>query len=243
MRLRAFCSSATYDGSDLDDYALLLNNGPLQAVKAEFTRRIEAVGIDNARQSIADIRYGPTKIPFYNYILQLTVLAPQNRSLYLDYLRFFALEAGVPVDSTDLSGSTALMWSISTKPYLDTEVADILLQAGGQINHRNRYGCVAAHDIAMSSDYTASGRRKTFEALKYFISKGGDINIADGDGVTVRKLATMILPMLPELGQLLNGSSEAVHSGAVQAKGRKMGRNEPCSCGSKKKYKVCCGKN
>lgn len=29
----------------------------------------------------------------------------------------------------------------------------------------------------------------------------------------------------------------------VQRAGRKIGRNEPCPCGSKRKYKYCCGKN
>ena len=28
----------------------------------------------------------------------------------------------------------------------------------------------------------------------------------------------------------------------VVRKGRKIGRNEPCPCGSDKKYKQCCGK-
>ena len=31
-------------------------------------------------------------------------------------------------------------------------------------------------------------------------------------------------------------------SGTV-IKGKKIGRNEPCPCGSGKKYKNCCGKN
>ena len=31
-------------------------------------------------------------------------------------------------------------------------------------------------------------------------------------------------------------------SGTV-VKGKKVGRNDPCTCGSGKKYKHCCGKN
>jgi uncharacterized protein YecA (UPF0149 family) len=30
-------------------------------------------------------------------------------------------------------------------------------------------------------------------------------------------------------------------SAALQQKGKKIGRNDPCSCGSGKKYKKCCG--
>ncbi len=29
----------------------------------------------------------------------------------------------------------------------------------------------------------------------------------------------------------------------VRRQGRKVGRNEPCPCGSGKKYKKCCGSN
>jgi hypothetical protein len=72
----------------------------------------------------------------------------------------------IPVDSTDLSGNTTLMYSISMKPYLDTEIADILINAGGDINRRNRYGCVAAHNIVMVLDYTPAGKKKAVDALK-----------------------------------------------------------------------------
>jgi uncharacterized protein YecA (UPF0149 family) len=35
------------------------------------------------------------------------------------------------------------------------------------------------------------------------------------------------------------GGSDAVQT--VKRDGRKVGRNEPCPCGSGKKYKKCCG--
>ena len=35
---------------------------------------------------------------------------------------------------------------------------------------------------------------------------------------------------------------EQKQSGTIR-KGRKIGRNEPCPCGSGKKYKMCCGRN
>jgi uncharacterized protein YecA (UPF0149 family) len=35
---------------------------------------------------------------------------------------------------------------------------------------------------------------------------------------------------------------EQKKSGTV-IKGKKIGRNDPCPCGSGKKYKYCCGKN
>lgn len=36
---------------------------------------------------------------------------------------------------------------------------------------------------------------------------------------------------------------QIVGSGPITRSGPKVGRNDPCTCGSKKKYKKCCGKN
>ena len=53
---------------------------------------------------------------------------------------------------------------------------------------------------------------------------------------------------LPEWDKILNDGrrkeiyKEQKKSGTV-GKGRKIGRNEACPCGSGKKYKLCCGKN
>ncbi|KAH6706594.1 hypothetical protein BKA61DRAFT_141083 [Leptodontidium sp. MPI-SDFR-AT-0119] len=160
QRLRSFCSSESFSASDLDQYAHLLQKGTLEAVRADFQVRAEADGLEQARNSLAAMAYGPTKITLYNYTLQLIFLDPRNRARYLNYFRFLALEAKVPVDSRDLSGTTTFMHSISTKPYLETEVADILLEAGAEINHRNRYGCVATHDIVMIMDFTPVGKKR-----------------------------------------------------------------------------------
>lgn len=63
----------------------------------------------------------------------------------------------------------------------------ILLKAGGNINRRNRYGPVAAHDAAMVRDYTPASKKKTYDALRYFVEHGGDMDIACGDDTTARK--------------------------------------------------------
>lgn len=173
QRLRTFCTSEGWTAKDLDGFARLLQHGPLEAVRADFHTRIKAVGLDKARQSLLDIAYGPTKTPLYNYTLQLIYQNPRRRLLYLQILFFLAFEAKIPVDSSDLNGNTTLMYSISTKPYFDIEVAEIMLYAGGDINRRNRYGCVVGHDIVMARDYTPAGKKRTLDALKYFIQKGG----------------------------------------------------------------------
>lgn len=86
----------------------------------------------------------------------------------MSIVRFLAEEAKVP-DTPDLSGTTTLMWAVY-KTLLRVELDDILLQAGGNINFRSRYGCVAAHDAAMVRDYTPAGKRKTCDALRCIVA-------------------------------------------------------------------------
>lgn len=47
----------------------------------------------------------------------------------------------------------------------------------------------------------------------------------------------------PDLDDLFDDSMFAEPSAEASAKALKIGRNEPCPCGSGKKYKKCCGKN
>lgn len=136
------------------------------------------------------------------------------------------------------------MYSISTKPYLDMEMADILLEAGGNINHWNRYGCVAAHDIVMAKSYSLEGKKATVDALKYFVEHGGDVNIACGDGLTSKYVGLKVAKLIPEVAPLLGGGGNAASDSQplTPRLTKKVGRNDPFICGSKKKFKVCCGK-
>ncbi|TVY12856.1 Protein translocase subunit SecA [Lachnellula arida] len=230
-RLRAFCTSEIWTEADLDAYAHLLR-GPTASIRTDFEQKAAADGINQTRASLADIHYGPTRVPLYNTWTRL------------------AGPARVPVDATDhqdLSGTTAFMYAVSTKPYWDREFADLLLEAGADVNHRNRYGCVAGHDIVMASDYSAEGKRKTVDALRYFVERGGDVNVAEGNGITVMRMGMAVQRLIPEVGVLLNGGGGAGAGGSGGASGgmggKKIGRNDPCRCGSKKKFKACCGKN
>ena len=241
--LRTFCTHNTFGASDLDAYARLLQNAPLTIIEADFKQRISITSLDSARQSLADLQYGPTKVPLFNYLLQLVYMNPSDRARYISIVRYLALEAKVPVDTTDLSGTTAFMYSISTKPYWDKDFADIMVEAGTEINKKNRYGCVAGHDIVLAQDFSPAGKKKTCDAFKYFLDNGGNLDIADGDGITARRIAgTIARTMIPEMRQLLNGGEETPAVAQKTPRGAKVGRNEPCSCGSKKKYKICCGK-
>ena len=39
-----------------------------------------------------------------------------------------------------------------------------------------------------------------------------------------------------------NGSNQSAPASQARRQGEKVGRNDPCPCGSGKKYKRCCGK-
>lgn len=205
-RLRAYCTSQVWQPTDLDEYAALLQTGSISAVQTDWKSRVAAGDAESARNELSQIAYGPTKVPLFNYLLQLTVLKPARRSEYVSIVRYLALEAKVPVDSYDLSGTTTFMYAISTKPYWDSEIGNIMIEAGANVNHQNRYGCTAGHEIAMARDYSPKGKKMTTDALRFFIEKGGDINIADGDRVTARQIAETVLHHLPELKPLLTGA-------------------------------------
>ncbi|KAG9229772.1 hypothetical protein BJ875DRAFT_546709 [Amylocarpus encephaloides] len=206
QHLRSFCTSESFSQSDLDTYAYLLQSGPLDDIRNDFSQRAqngnsqEISGLDVARQSLAAIAYGPTKVPLFNYLLQLTILNPSSRTLYLDITRFLALEAKVPCDSLDLRSTSAFMYAISTKPYWDPEFAEIMLEADATVNRR--------------IDYSSDGKKKTIDALKWFLQKGGDLDIKDGDGVTPRRIGTAVVRLVPGMSRLLNGNS---NSGASSA--------------------------
>ena len=93
------------------------------------------------------LRWGPTRVPIYDFLLLSTIMRPESRQSYLAIARWLVETVGVPVDAPDLSGTRALSHAISTKPFFDRDYAQIMLDAGGDVNQQNRYGCTAAHDM------------------------------------------------------------------------------------------------
>ena len=205
---------------------------------------MEALSNDTsaAAQELFTKKWGLTQLPVFNIILMLLTMNPSSRSSYAAITEYLINTAQVPVDGTDISGTTAMMHAISTKPYLDPAFAQILYEAGAQINHRNRYGCTAAHEFVLVTQADSESKRRATEALQWFLAHGGDIDIKDGDGMTPRHIIRCLASRMPELGAAVKtaegGKNEKSTSG-----GKKVGRNDPCSCGSKRKFKVCCGKN
>ena len=245
--LRAFCTSESIDFTkDLNDdcYGRLFYKCHLDGVKVHFQSRVEALSNDPsaAAQELYTKKWGPTQIPVFNLLLMMIFLNPGSSSNYIRLVEYLIQTAKIPVDGTDLSGTTAMMHAISTKPYFEPSFAQLLFDAGGSINHRNRYGATAAHEIVSVRQYDAEGKRRSCEALSWFLSHGGDIDIKDGDGMSPRFVIGRLKSLVPEFGAVLDQNGPGGKPIPRATGDKKLGRNDPCSCGSRKKFKVCCGK-
>ena len=229
-------------GLDLcDEYGRLLQNGALKPLQTHFESRVTALSNDSvaAAQEIFTLKWGPTQLPIFNVILMYIYLLPSSQT-YPAMAEYLVNTAKVPVDGTDVSGTTAMMHAISTKPYFNTSFAQMMYDAGGQINHRSRYGGTAAHEFVKVYSFDIGTKRRAADALQWFMAHGGDIDIKDGDGISSRYLISRLASRVPEYASVLRGEGQEKEK---TLKEKKVGRNDPCTCGSQKKFKVCCGKN
>jgi hypothetical protein len=106
-------------------------------------------------------------VPIYRDSLLCQVF-PRQRVQLLSVTRWLSTVAKVPVDGTDVSGTTALAHSISTHPAFDPEFAQFLYDAGEDLNMRNRYGATPAHDMSMIpslDEQWYGGRKKPWDGL------------------------------------------------------------------------------
>lgn len=201
QRLRTYFASICMEPArDLDEYGRVLASGNLSLVQMNFMSRVDgnmagppdadeanAIAHVAAARELYDLRWGPTKSPIYNVLGLMSIIIPSRRTAYLDIARFLINTAKVPIDGVDLSGTTALSHSFSTKPGFDFEYAQMLYDAGGDVNHRNRYGSTVAQEIVqiwMLND--ASAIRKATESFEWYLAHGGNVDVGDGDGMTVR---------------------------------------------------------
>lgn len=250
MRLRTFCSNTLMiPARDLDDdYGHFLLQGSLEFILLDYTKRLDEkpdtmsadAKMAAVAQDLSEIRWGPTAVPLYNVLGLLSQIVPELRSEYIRIAEFY-IKFNVPVNGKDLSGTTALSHSFSTKRSFDLEYAQILYDAGGDINNRNRYGAVVAHEIVLvydPSDRTVVA--KATKSLEWFLTHGGSVDIADGDGITPRSICDKLQRPIPAFKKLveqederrkLKGPSRCLLCGTDQGK--------LLSCGKCKKAKYC----
>ena len=195
MTLRTFFTSECMEPQrDLDAYGWSVLKGNLPEVKDDFERRIASHGdktSEEARKAAVDevyaLRWGPTRVPIYNLLLLATILVTGRRQQILEVARWMATEVKIPVDGRDLSGSTAMHHAISTKPSFDPEFAQILYDAGADVNARNRYGETAVFDagkIFNPKDFGST--KKASSAIEWFLKHGGNLDLKENDGWSAR---------------------------------------------------------
>jgi hypothetical protein len=238
MELRGWSSkNALVPSRDLTDplgKALLATfQGSNDALKSHLDSQIAEKGREQVVRELYDARWGPTKIPIFNVILPFFIHTPGNKDQLLALARYLTEDIKVPVDGTDVTGASALYWSISCKPHAEPQFAQILFSAGGSVNQKNRFGGTAAGEIAQA-DLTGDTSRNV-AMLAWFIDHGGDIDAKDNDGMNVRMLVDMMQKRVP-------GMTEAVKKGRSQ---RDEGQCENCgrdggkSCARCKRVRYC----
>ena len=182
--------------------------GTLEELFMDYAARMDVkmkggIELEDAIRIVANdlysVRWGPIETPLFNLLGLFTIIIPDHRLKYISFADFF-VNAKVPVDGRDLSGTTSLSHCYSTKPGFDLEYAEILYKAGADVNNRNRYGATAAHEIVQVYNPSDSASvQKATKALEWFLSHGGNADIADGDGISPRHICTAIKNMVPQL--------------------------------------------
>ncbi|EDR07176.1 uncharacterized protein LACBIDRAFT_294570 [Laccaria bicolor S238N-H82] len=225
QRLRSYCTSQCMEPTrDLDSYGRLLLGGDLSAVKAEYRGRVQKklqgpsgssdaltleVAEELVAQDLASLHWGPTRVPIYNLLGLFSLIVPSFRPSYIAIAKFFIDTAKVPVHGKDLSGTTALSHSFSTKPAFDLEYAQILYDAGGDVNHRNRYGGYVAQEIVQVYDPRDSKVvRRAMDALEWFLTHAGNVDILDGDGVSAGRVIRNSKSKVPGFSILVEKESK-----------------------------------
>ncbi|KAK5173029.1 uncharacterized protein LTR77_003151 [Saxophila tyrrhenica] len=209
MDSQALCTFCTSKSLDLETglnapYGRLLKASNPGKLRSDFSSRAATTSDAAAADELFALRWGPTAVPVYNVTLMFLYLHARQRARKLPLHRLLPRRLWRQGNGADMSGTTALMHAVSTKPYSEPAYAQLLLDGGGEINTGNRFGCMAAHDIVMVRP--GSGMEgKAVETLRWFVEHGGDARIADadGDGVTPVSMAGKARRFAPRLAEVL----------------------------------------
>jgi len=245
MELRGFASqSHMVPPRDLTDplgKALMdtLQNGS-DALKEYVNERTATLNGDSTTlaKELYEKRWGPTKVPIYNVILVLLHLSPENTDKILETTRYLSEEVKVPVDGTDVTGASALYWAISTKPFTETALAQILFDAGASVNQKTRFNSTCASEIGQV-DFTADTRRNE-DMLRWYIEHGGDLDAKDNDGMNVKMLVEMMNKKVPGLEKVVKKGRSKRVPGVCENCGRKpLGEKVLLTCARCKNVRYC----
>lgn len=229
---------------DLDTFGNLLLRGNLQSIIIDHGERVKRLmdnglefeaALEGVASDLYTLRWGPTEVPIYNLMGLFSQIVPEHRLKYHAFVEFF-IDAKVPVDGKDLSGTTALSHCFSTKPGFDLEYAQILHNAGGDVNSRNRFGATVAHEIVTVYGNEPEVLRRATAALEWFLTHGGSVDIADGEGMVARVLVSRIRA-LSAVVQKEDSRRKAAGASCCSLCGR--GEEKLLSCSRCKTAKYC----
>ncbi|THH18135.1 hypothetical protein EUX98_g9008 [Antrodiella citrinella] len=97
--------------------------------------------------------------------------------------------AALDLSRSYLKGSTAIHHAISTKPAFDTEFAEILYEAGGDVCLTNRFGETGVFEaVKIRAPQVTEQVRKTSAAIQWYLGHDGNLDIKDNDGISARTL-------------------------------------------------------
>jgi hypothetical protein len=240
-------------GRDLDVFGRALIQGQLSTIEQDFDLRVERylasrddisrddAGVSEATKEVCkelyELRWGPTQVAIFNLLGLFRIIRPDQKTQYIDIAQFFIYK-GVPVDGVDLSGTTGLSHSFSTKPATDFDYAQLLFDAGGDVNHRNRYGGTVAHEIGQVYPFQP-GIKLAVESLEWFLNHGGSVDIADSDGMAPRQMCERLYRALPQLLRVIEREDrrrKAIQGSCCSLCGRETPKLLLCSRCKKAKY-------
>jgi hypothetical protein len=243
MELRGWASQnpmvPTRDLTDPLGKAFLATlQGQNDALSNYLDERKESLGKEALLKEMYEKRWGPTQIPIYNLILPFLYTQPGQKARLLDLTRHLVEDIGVKVDGTDMTGATALYWAISTKPFVEPEFAQILFDAGGNVNQKNRFGGTAASEIAQAD--LGGDTSKSVAMLKWYIEHGGDVEVKDNDGMNVKMLVEMMEKRVPKMAAVLKkGKGERREGDCVNCGRKSQGEKAFMTCARCKKARYC----
>ncbi|KAF1941401.1 zf-MYND-domain-containing protein [Clathrospora elynae] len=246
MELRGWAyQSPTVPSRDLTDplgKALLavFKDGQFNAVQKYVEARTAELGGDGAavRNELYDARWGPTRTTIYNVLLPALHAMPAKKHELLGVTRYLVNDVKVPVDGKDVMGCTSLYWAISTKPYVQPEFAQILFDAGGSLNSKNRFNSTVASEIAQAD--VNGDTAKSVDMMKFYMEHGGDVEGRDTDGMTVKMLVEMMREKVPGMAEVIGRGRGPRAEGDCTTCGRSpTGENKVSACGKCKTARYC----
>lgn len=198
-------------------------NGNDNAIKSYISSLHNSLDEEHLGIQISAARWGPTRLGIYNVILTFLTVKPQDTPRFLALTKYFIDEVKIATDAVDVTGATALYYSISTKPHVQPQFAQLLFDVGSSVNHRNRFGSTCGAEIAQV-DFSRS-TQPSIDMLAWYVEHGGDVDGKDHDGMNVRMLVEMMRKRVPEMAMVLErgrrqrGAGECENCGRGKAEG------------------------